>query len=481
MNRKIILHVGVGKTGSSSLQSFLSFSPYLVSADGKQEFIYCCFNQNGGISAGTDLTKLAGCSLLQYSASETDIARAEHIPQTKSDLEEIFSAGCTPIFSQEGWSYRADEFRKSKFLLGIDCTAHVIVYVRPQVEWFNSAWWQWFVWSGKYASPEDFIAKRGFKIMLWADLIAKWKDVPGVESVRIRLQTKDIVEDFRRLLGIAEVTGLSPSPKVNVGLNQTLIKLLLRYPELRGENSADVDAVLQKHFVFEGATPWVLGTELISKIITETYADNQRLLEMLDEESRQSMQSDRRWWDPEFYASRAEVLKKELKLSRNEMIDIIDQAIPALSRLQVIAGKGWWDPDYYSSRPRYDVRLPETKNEDLLGIIDAAVPALIRLERLGVERVGKNEMSGVLLQKGQELSLGALRILHYFLVNRPYYLFRGTTALLWTKVPISYRRKNELKQLLFSKMPWLFSWSGAYRRWQATNATMQEVKKPRKK
>lgn len=333
MNKKIYIHIGIGKTGSSSLQTFLSFNPVLQTSDPREKILYCSFNKDGGISFGKKLTDLAESSPLKYVSSFPKIANVTNLSKTKSELANILSDGYTPIFSQEDWGRRSAEFKKSNFFSELGCSAHVIIYVRPQVEWFNSAWWQWFAWYSEFSSPEDVVSAWGYNFMLWADQISKWKNLPGVENVRVRLQPQDIVADFMTLVGISKTPEINYPARNNVSLSPTLIKLLLRHPEIRGVHDAKVDIILSKLFKFDGKTPWVIEKQLIGEVMDATRINNLKLLSMLDEQSMEVMKNDPRWWNPDFYANYPFTSKSDLQLNNHELLAIVDQATPLLIKL----------------------------------------------------------------------------------------------------------------------------------------------------
>lgn len=57
---------------------------------------------------------------------------------------------------------------------------------------------------------------------------------------------------------------------------------------------------------------------------------------MLDEVSQEAMKNDLRWWGAEYYKSRHVYQAEDFELSNDELLSIVEQAIPALIKL----GKG---------------------------------------------------------------------------------------------------------------------------------------------
>lgn len=334
--RKIYMHIGFSKTGSSALQFFLNSNPELHTSVSQEKLLYCAFNPDGGISSFKALAGLTKCPNGNY-LSHHEIAKTLDLSKTKHDIDKIFSAGYTPMFSHEDWGLRFDEFKKSNFFSELDCSAHMIVYVRPQVEWLNSAWWQWHAWGGKFSTLTDVLGVSGCDHVSWADYITQWRNVPGVKCVTVRLQPQDIVDDFMSLLGILKNPEIKYPGRINVSLSSTLIKLLLRNPGIRGAHDSEVGSILSSILKFDGDSPWIIDKKLAGEIISATHAGNLQLLSMLDEPSKVVMENDPRWWNPDFYASRPFFSKTDFELEKQELLAVVDQAIPGL--IQVVRSR----------------------------------------------------------------------------------------------------------------------------------------------
>ncbi len=330
--RKVYFHIGFGKTGSSSLQAYLSLNPTLQS--GKDEkLLYCCFQKDGTVISGDQITEGARATPLKYLSSLPDAAEWLDASLAKNNLDDIFQQGFTPVFSQEDWGRRAGHFKNSKLFDQLDIDVYVIVYVRPQVEWFNSAWWQWFAWSEKFTTPTDVINAWGYRFMQWGAQIGSWKRQARVKGVIVRLMPSDVVLDFQDVMQISGAEQSVAIERSNVSLSPILIKLLKKYPYLRSTHSADVDLILSRYLKFDGKTPWVLDQEIIEKVINATHEDNINLLNMLDPVSRQQMLDDRKWWDTPYYENRKVWEEQEFQLTEVELQKVIGQILPALIEL----------------------------------------------------------------------------------------------------------------------------------------------------
>ena len=333
MKKKIYVHIGFGKTGSSSLQSYLSFNPLHEIKESQEKLLYCSFEESGKLLHGNELIEAAQNSPLKYSSSYPGIAEFRDLGVVKAEIDKIFDQGFTPIFSQEDWVRSASHFANSNFFDQLDVDVSAIVYVRPQADWFNSAWWQWFAWTGQFKMPSDVINAWGWNFMLWGSQIASWQRLRRVNDISVRLHSSDIVDDFMRLLGATSVAGGFVPERNNVSLSPTLIKLLKKYPLLRETHSADVDSILSRFLRFEGKTPWVIESQFVNRIIDATREDNLKLMGMLDEPSRRLMESDPRWWDVSHYEARKLWTEEDFKLTEVELYSIIEQAIPALIKV----------------------------------------------------------------------------------------------------------------------------------------------------
>ena len=322
MNR-VILHIGFGKTGSSSLQSYLSF--HTLHENAGKKLLYCCLAQDGHVLHGEELTEAAGKTLLGYVSSVPDVSQIGSHHQARKEIGELVRAGYTPFFSQEDWGRRWADFLHSDFLQRLGCRARVIVYVRPQVEWFNSGWWQWWAWLEQFTKPADVVDAWGFEFILWGKQIRQWSKIPGVDDITVRLHPKNTIEDC-----LAAVGGFRPRGQgrdLNVSIGPMLIKILRAYPQLRTEHSSDVDLILSEFFGFSGKTPWVIDRQFAARIVENSREDNRYLMDLLDPVSKSLMGEDKRWWSAEAYSDRRVWTEEELTLHPREYEEILGKAL----------------------------------------------------------------------------------------------------------------------------------------------------------
>jgi len=195
--KKIIVHIGLSKTGSSALQAYLTFNPDFELLSHGQKLIYCCLLKDGTLCFGKELQKHASKNNLPYMSSFHDLSQVLQNDALRKSFEQLWADGFTPILSQEDWWRQAHKFQDIKFFESLGCnTVDIIVYVRPQIEWFNSAWWQWFTWMDEFDTPEDVVKKWGYDFLAWGKHLATWRKLTGKGRLLVREFTKDIVLDF---------------------------------------------------------------------------------------------------------------------------------------------------------------------------------------------------------------------------------------------------------------------------------------------
>lgn len=318
---KAIVHVGVGKTGSSSLQTFFSHEGNdILAAAG---FVYGAVSGDGGILHGEKLSRIARRTPLGHLSSTPTILQTANRERLRSDIAALSSQGLTPVFSQESWHRKALLFQDDAIFETLDCVVDIVAYVRPQVEWFNAAWWEWFAWDKLFSCPGDVVAKRGLNMMRWGTLLARWKTVPRVSSVIVRLHPEDVVSDFLSVLGIPAADKAAQATRCNTGVSPTQLELYRAAPGLRGIHGADMDHILSGFLHDTNPPPWVIERELASDIITRLGDDNHVLLEMLGDSQKTIMLDDQRWWSAEAYAQRFAESPVDTQFTREQCLELI--------------------------------------------------------------------------------------------------------------------------------------------------------------
>lgn len=296
-----VLHVGGPKCGSSSLQSVLSSAPDLLGADG-QRYAYLCLEESGAVTRGQTLRTKARSSVFGY-LSSADIAPGAdaraRFATLGPEISRLSAQGVVPVLSSEGWINRGSLFRNQQLLERAGMTAHVVIFVRPPLDWLNSAWWQWGAWVD--VSVERWIAVNT-PAAQWAWMINLWKSLPGVAKVSIRLTHSDVVGQFFDLLGLP---GGAPQ-RLNTGLSPDLLYFLRRNRRYRpGPHDSQVEFALSRWMPAQtGGTPWILPPDLVKTTLAKVRPQSGKLLELVDPHEKQLIRTDKRWWTPDAYAGR---------------------------------------------------------------------------------------------------------------------------------------------------------------------------------
>lgn len=292
----IVLHVGASKCGSSALQAAFSESPLLTGRNGRT-LAYAAVLGGARLLTGQRLSRKMGVRGRRTSVGVEQIANFndDQMSRIRSELNRI--SADVVVLSNEGWIGGSKGFRQILPRLGIE--PHVVIYVRPQVSWLNSSWWQWGAWSD--VDLKTWVDRR-LPYTHWARTVDIWRSLPGVSSVTVRLFPKDIVADF---CSVVRIDGLDRSvfSDANRGLPASVLRLYQRNRCLRPEpHRSAIDSVIARHVRITGATPWVMTSELTDLAISSCRQSNLELLELLDAESAEQMQNDPEWWDASAFA-----------------------------------------------------------------------------------------------------------------------------------------------------------------------------------
>jgi hypothetical protein len=299
---RLIIHAGAPKCGSSALQTALSHHPDITGSDGTR-YAYCAVTPSGDVHAGDEIRRRAMRSAFGYVAScnhPTEQEEANAFKAAAEKLARLREARGVPILSSESWAYQADRFRESGLVAAAGGGAHVILFIRPPVDWINSAWWQWGVWS---APNVDRFLRRAFLQTRWHAHAAAWAKVEGVARVTLRLAADDVVGRFFRLLP-------APAPaagRENSGIPPAFLSFLLRNRSYRDTaHTPQVEFIVARHLQqTRAALLWCLSHDHVRFVFENTPYLPGGVHALLEADDRSMMKDDPRWWSPEAYAARS--------------------------------------------------------------------------------------------------------------------------------------------------------------------------------
>jgi hypothetical protein len=310
--KNLFLHLGLGKCGSSSIQSAFSLSPEHVDKDG-DPLRYVALGQEQVLgprlvkeraqrNAHAYIASVAPAGLVRR--SECSRQRAARFLQAQSGASLVLSnEGWSPAFAYPGFCEAIEELIQQ-------CSPRkttAIVVVRPPVEWVNSAWWQWGAWQ-----PEpDF--ERWFQSALpslvWQTQLDTVKRRFPEMDVRVLPLKSTLLADVSVLCGLEATALASPDGAANQSLPAVVLRLYQAFPDLRpGPHASGMDfsvlkALADPAVVFQRA-PWVINQKQIRQILTQTQPSVGALMEAMSQADATAVRNDPRWWSAEAYQDR---------------------------------------------------------------------------------------------------------------------------------------------------------------------------------
>ncbi|WP_200157623.1 glycosyltransferase family 2 protein [Allochromatium vinosum] len=303
---EILLHIGMPKCGSSALQAYLSRPDFKRAA--RRRFAYLALMKEKKILTPNELQKVTLRSPRRYTSScsveSFKTFDSEDQKNLQKKIKHIGSKYEKLIFSCEGWGFNHRFFSDDGLFAHEDFQVTILAYIRPQVEWLNSAWWQWGAWTD--LNFDKWIETQKGNLN-WNRLYQSWNQKHWVENVDFRLMQGDVVHDFLGYLGLDPYEHRSESSLINQSLPAPLLRLFQRHRELRaGPHDSEADFILSRRLTLaSGKSPWVIDADRAKKLTDFFQAENKKLSFALTPAQRKSMLEDKRWWTPEPYSSRA--------------------------------------------------------------------------------------------------------------------------------------------------------------------------------
>jgi hypothetical protein len=326
-----VVHIGAGKCGSSSLQHALSYAPDLRGST--CGYSYCAFGPKGRFLSGPALTAAAQATDFGYVTCPT-LPPDEHLPAFRSaggHLRSLTRRGQVPILSNEGWIYASEQFDQHDVLDMLEVRPRVIAFIRPPLEWLNSAWWQWGAWSG---APFERWISNAVNRADWARYLTEWKALDRVVTVEARILGPDVVSAFYSALGIRSAP---PQTRRNTALPASVLRFFQRNRAFRpGPHDSRIDFLIARHLgTSDAEAPWVIPPAIAERIMERLRPGISDIRAFLDQEDADRLDSDVRWHDPTAYSDRELEPADDpgdVDLADALIADLLDKALPGRKR-----------------------------------------------------------------------------------------------------------------------------------------------------
>jgi hypothetical protein len=193
---KLILHIGMGKTGTSSIQNALRTSSTEL-AEQKAHYLGMWFDAidpkfNGNLGTREFFAQNESS---MHSAAE-DLLRYLNQYKSKSGIE-TFILSNESIF---GAIHRVKPFIQT---LSEEIETILIVYVRNPHSWLPSAYTQWSLYHKSVQGPLKSFSEHAPELLSMYQNIATWlESFPKLTIVRAHNSSVNVIEDFSQVSGI---------------------------------------------------------------------------------------------------------------------------------------------------------------------------------------------------------------------------------------------------------------------------------------
>jgi hypothetical protein len=226
---RLIVHIGAGKTGSSSLQRYLSSNAQQLA-------------ENGILIPGIEMTTNSEVRRLHAQFFETLLP----IDETRrilfyNKIRDLVTFACHPdndlsaiVISGENL---INPIGFHQLFKGLDeiVSLQIVAYIRRQDDYIISAWKQWY--NKENTDFASFLRQVVGKLGNWKDFLAPWEEAVGKDRIVLRRYGKEqliggeIVQDFMAVMNLSQ-QGCQDVPRSNRSYSEALVRLGSHVPDL---------------------------------------------------------------------------------------------------------------------------------------------------------------------------------------------------------------------------------------------------------
>ena len=285
MKKKLSIHIGAGKCGSSAIQAYLGRNSVTL-------------QKQGILVPGEKLDLESNCTgnqiwFFQNGISQPDFKSAVerrirrlHTSMVENELDHLI-VSAENLINPDGFCLL---FSELKPLFDIE----ILAYVRRQDDYLISAWQQWYL---KYFDTfEDYVCSMGDRVD-WFRALESWRDMYGTENIKVRVFEKDklvngnVIEDFCHLLSIDMTHTQIVNERVNRSLDEKFNKVANKFRDELFESIHDnqfyqflADIYGESAFKqYSGSTELTLSQRMM--LVDKYWDSNERLREKYISES----------------------------------------------------------------------------------------------------------------------------------------------------------------------------------------------------
>lgn len=204
----IYVHIGAGKTGTSSIQTWLRKNETQLNELGyllfSQDFMPNC---DEGVMSNQQ-------RYFHHIIKDEDGGMASFHSQLRENLEYMRANNFhSAIISAESIFVLVPQFAKWVIPFKDECNWKVIAYVRNQTQYLLSAWKEWGYWQYEF---DEMIENNKYSRANWYEMLQPWEEAIGKEQMYVGifdntyLANKSILHDFAVACNIEQLITDNP-------------------------------------------------------------------------------------------------------------------------------------------------------------------------------------------------------------------------------------------------------------------------------